>query len=164
MASDGDIALLPTNSHSRNDAIHIRVYRECTTNRTATLKVTVSASAIASQHVYLHAPHGSPVYYQICHPEILRVGLVPGAVVPLTGDRALPAADDLKRFNYVVLGDADTSEGLMAPYDEEDTQQLFLVERCEGESIFDFWKRNANTDLHDGRDLERMTFLAPGET
>lgn len=161
MASDGEIAFLPTNARSKNDAIRIKVYRESTTNRTATLRVAVSAGVIASQNVYRHAPHGNPVYYEICHPEILRVGLVPGAVLPLAGDRALPVAGDLKRFNYVVLGDADTAEGLTAPYDEENTRELFLVERCEGESIFDFWSRNANTDLHDGRDFERMTFQPP---
>ena len=161
MASDGEIAFLPTNSRSIDDAIRLKVYRESTTNRTATLKVTVSADAIASQHVYLHARYGCPVHYEICHPEILRVGLVPGAVLSLAGDFALPVANDLKRFNYVVLGDADTSDGLTAPYDEEDTQQLFLLERCDGETIFDFWKRNANSDLHDGRDVERMTFETP---
>ena len=161
MASDGEIALLPTNSHSQNDAIGIKVYRESTTNRTATLKTAVPASAIASQHVYRHAPHQNPVYYEICHPEILRVGLIPGALLPIAGDRALPVVGDLKAFRYVVLGDADTAEGLTAPYDEENTRELFLVERCEAESIFDFWRRNANTDLHDGRDFERMTFQTP---
>lgn len=158
MASEGEIAFLPTNASSMNDAVRIKVYRESSENRTATLKVVVPASAISSQHVYRHAPHGDPVYFEVCHPEILRVGLAPGAVLPLAGDRALPSAGNLKTFDYVVLGDADTSAGLEAPYDEEHTQELFLVERCEGESIFDFWKRNANSDQHVGRRLERMEF------
>lgn len=37
---------------------------------------------------------------------------------------------------------------------------LFLVERCEGESMFDFGKRNATSDQHVGRRLERMKFQA----
>lgn len=157
MASDGEIDLRPTNA-SVNDAVRIKVYRESTTNRTATLNIVVPASVIASQHVYRHAPHGDPVYFEVCHPEIFRVGLVPGAVLPIVGDSTLPAAGSLKSFDYVVLGDADTVEGLEAPYDEEHTQELFLVERCEGESIFDFWKRNANSDRRQGREFERMKF------
>ena len=161
MASDGEIAFLPTNASSAQHAVRINVYRESTTNRTSTLKVVVPASAIASQHVYRHAPHGDPVYFEICHPEIFRVGLVPQAVLPLAGDRALPPAESLKTFDYVVLGDADTAAGLEAPYDEEHTQDLFLVQRCEAESIFDFWERHANSDQYGGRGFERMKFQPP---
>lgn len=112
MASDGAIGFLPTNATSKKDVVRIKVYRESTTNRTATVKVAVPVAAIASQHVYRHAPHGNPVYYEICHSEILRVGLAQGAVLPIEGDRAMPIAGSLKRFDYVVLGDADTKEGL----------------------------------------------------
>lgn len=158
MASDGEIAFLPTNATSTRDLVRIKVYRESTANRTATVKAAVPVEAIASQHVYRHAPYGNAVYYEICHPEILRVGMVPGAVLPISDDRVIPGAGNLKRFDYVVLGDAGTAEGLTAPYDEENTGELFLVERCETETIFEFWERNSNAELHDGRAFERMTF------
>lgn len=160
MASDGQIALMPTNGISRADAVIIRVYRENTHNRTATLKVSVPISAIASQHIYRHSPQGNPVYYEICHPEIFRVGLIPGNVLQFQNGRTEPVSDHLKKFDYLVLGNADTPNGLKAPYDEENTQELFLVERCPDESVFDFWKRNANTDQMSGRSFERMTFEA----
>lgn len=163
MASDEQIVLMPTNARSWADAVSIRVYRENTWNRRATLKVSVPASAVASQHVYRHAPRGEVVYFELCHPEIFRVGLVPGAVLPFEGGRAQPVLNDLKRFDYVVLGDADTAIGLEAPYDEENTKALFIVERCPDESIFDFWRRNANTDQFNGREFERMLFEPPDD-
>ena len=161
MSSEAYIHFMPTNGTARSDAIALRVYRESTTNRRSTIKVSVPACAIASQHVYRHAPFGDPVYFEVCHPEIYRVGLVPGAVLPIDGGGVKPAPKTLKRFGYVVLGDADTHRGLLAPYDEEDTKEIFIVESCPQESIFDFWKRNANTDQMIGRSFERQVFQQP---
>lgn len=161
MASDEQISLMPTNGRSGADVVVIRVYRESTLNRQATLNVSVPASAVASQHVYRHAPRRDAVYFELCHPEIFRVGLVPGRTLQFRGGRLEPVVDDLKRFDYVVLGDADTADGLQAPYDEENTKALFVVERRIEESVFDYWKRNANTDQVSGRTFERMVFERP---
>lgn len=161
MASDAQIVLMPTNARSWADAVPIRVNRESTWNRRATLKVSVPASAIASQHLYRHTPRGEVVHFEICHPEIFRVGLTPGAILPFEGGRVQPVLKSLKRFDYVVLGDADSAIGLEAPYDEENTKALFIIERCPVESFFDFWKRNANTEQSNGREFERMAFESP---
>lgn len=161
MASDERIALMPTNGRSGKDVVVIRVYRESTLNRQATLNVSVPASVVASQNVYRHAPHGAAVYFELCHTEIFRVGLIPGRTLPFCGGRLEPVVNDLKTFDYVVLGDADTKDGLRAPYDEENTQALFVVERCLEESIFEYWKRHGNTDQVSGRTFERMAFERP---
>lgn len=116
------------------------------------------AEIIASQHIYRHAPKGQPVYFENCRPAIARVGLQPGRVIPFDGGRLCPVGDETKRFHYVVLGDADTSAGLTAPYDEENTQSTFLIERCENETFFDYWERNANSDQVTGRSVERIRF------
>lgn len=158
MSSDAFIYLMPTNGTALLDALQLRVYRESTTNRRSTIKVSVPAYAVASQHVYRHDPFRNPVYFEVCHPEIYRVGLVPGAVLPIECGRVKPESDTLKRFGYVVLGDADTHRGLEAPYDEEETKEIFIVQNCPDESIFDFWKRNANTDQMTGRSFERQVF------
>jgi len=34
----------------------------------------------------------------------------------------------LKLFDYVVIGDATSLEGLKAPYDEENTSQIFKID------------------------------------
>jgi hypothetical protein len=161
MSSQSYIYLMPTNGTARSDAVALRVYRESTTNRRSAIKVSVPANMLASQHVYRHAPFRNPVYFEVCHPEIYRVGLLPGAALPMEGGNVKPAPEALKRFGYVVLGDADTHQGLQAPYDEEDTKEIFIVQSCPDESIFDFWNRNANTDQVTGRSFERQVFQPP---
>lgn len=158
MASDGKIELCPTNAKSRQDLVVINVYRQSTLDRRATIKVSVPAEIVASQHIYRHAPQGQPVYFESCHPAIARVGLQPNRVITFDGSRLCPVGDELKRFDYVVLGDADNPEGLAAPYDEENTQSTFLIERCNDETFFDFWERSANSDHVTGRTVELMRF------
>lgn len=158
MASNGQLVLCPTNASSRQDLVVIDVYRQSTLDRTATIKVSVPAEMIATQHVYRHAPRGEPVYYEVCHPAIARVGLQPGGVIRFDGARLCSSGDELKQFDYVVLGDADTREGLIAPYDEENTASTFLIEHCPAETIFDFWQCHPNSDQVTGRFVERMVF------
>lgn len=146
MASSGRIGLLPTNATSGRQAIVIEVYRQSTLDRTETLPIAVPASLIASQHIYRHAPMNEAVYYEVCHPDIYRVGLQPGKVAPLSdGILAVPEAGR-KRFEYVVLGDADTAEGLVAPYDEEESRSLFHIEGCREQTFLEFWRSHANSN------------------
>lgn len=158
MASEGKIVLCPTNAKSRQDVVVIDVYRQSTLDRTETIKVSVPVDMVASQHVYRHEPEGEPVHYEFCHPAIARVGLQPGRVIPFDGARLHAVGDELKRFDYVILGDADTREGLIAPYDEENTDSTFLIQRCDEETFFEFWQRHANSDQVAGTFLERMFF------
>ncbi|WP_180901479.1 hypothetical protein [Martelella soudanensis] len=45
----------------------------------------------------------------------------------------------MKRFDYLVVGDASSIDGLAAPYDEEETDQVVHVERLDaGLDLFEF--------------------------
>ncbi|MBU0589179.1 MAG: hypothetical protein KJ852_16540 [Gammaproteobacteria bacterium] len=159
MASSGRIGLLRTNAESEREAIAIQVYRQSTLDRTATLPITVPSSLVASQHVYRHAPTGGAVYYEICNPDIYRVGLLPGKVAPFNdGTLDVPSADR-KRFEYVVLGDADTPDGLVAPFDEEETQSLFHIEACGQRAFLDVWQSQANSDQVSWRTPDLVQFM-----
>jgi len=158
MASNGKLVLRPTNASSRKDLVVIDVYRQSTLDRTATIIVSVPVEMIATQHVYRHAPRGEPVYYEACHPAIARVGLQPGRVIRFDGTRLFSSEGDLKLFNHVVLGDADTHEGLVSPYDEESTASTFIIEHCLEESFFDYWLSHQNSDQIDVGSIERMVF------
>lgn len=159
MASDGKIRLMPTNGLLPSDMVTIDVYRESTKNRCSTIEAMVPADAVASQHVWRHDALDQPVYYEASHPAIHRVGLEPGTVLPIGGDAVDIGAASLKRFDYVVLGYANTREGLVAPYDEEDTRELFKIERCEtAGDPFAFWALHPNSDHYTGRVAEQQTF------
>ena len=58
----------------------------------------------------------------------------------------------------MVLGDADTEAGLIAPFDEEETKSLLHVEACTKQSLFDFWRSHANSDQVAGRAPELLAF------
>jgi hypothetical protein len=58
---------------------------------------------------------------------------------------------DRKRIEYMVLGDADTEAGLIAPFDEQETKSLLHVEGCTQQTLFDFRLARANSDQVIGR-------------
>ena len=162
MASSGRIALLRTNATSEREAIAIQVYRQSTLDRTATLPVSVPSSLVATQHMYRHSPRHGAVHYEVCNPDIYRVGLQPGKVAPFYDGRVVVPEADKKSFQYVVLGDADTSEGLIAPFDEEETRSLLHVQALRTESLFDFWRGQENSDQVSWRSPELLTFKDSG--
>ena len=73
-------------------------------------------------------------------------------------DRLKPINEELKRFDYAVLGDADTPAGLVAPYDEERAKEIFKIERSDPKDIFDFWRQHINMDMFTGRPVEVQRF------
>lgn len=146
----------------KNDILCLKIYRESTLNRTAALSFHVDAEHLAPQHILKHAPEGQPVYYQVCCPFIYRVGLEPDRVLAFDSRsmRTTPDANHLKRFDYIIIGDATSVHGLIAPYDEEHTDQIFKIERtADSKSILAFWVDNANQDHFSGKvvDLQQFT-------
>lgn len=116
------------------------------------------ASLVASQHVYRHAPRNAAVYYEVCNPDIYRVGLRPGRIAPFDGGTLVVPEADRKRFEYMVPGDADTPKGLIAPFDEEETRSLFHVEGCGPQTFPDFWRSHANNEQASWRPPDLLQF------
>ena len=163
MASTGFIGLSRTNAASKREAISLKVYRQSTLDRTATVPISVPASLVASQHVYLHPVREQAVYFEICNPDIYRVGLRPGKVAPIVNGVLNVSEADRKRFEYVVLGNADTEAGLIAPFDEEETKSLLHIEACTQQTLFDFWCSHANSNQVAGRAPEMLLFKEGGQ-
>jgi len=68
----------------------------------------------------------------------------------------------LKRFDYVVLGDAGTLDGLAAPYNEEETKQVAHLEKLDSRTdFFKFWWDNQNTDQVTDRVFEERKLQEP---
>lgn len=134
----------------------MEVYRGDTTGRTKVIGVDVPVELLAPPHLYFHPPVGAtPAYYEVIGPEILRVAMAPGAILPFDGSSVAPVPADLKSFNYVVLGHAGTLPGLAAPYDEEATDEVMFIEGLPPDTdVFRFWKAHANSDLVTGRRKE----------
>ena len=150
MASNGIVRLVPTNARSERDVFSIPVYRENTLNRRATLNIWTPVEALAPQHIWFHRPAGESAHYEVGNADILRVGIDPGSVLPIVRDRVDIDRAALKRFEYVVVGDADTKAGLIAPYNEEDTESVLKIQSCGTKDPFDLWWEQANSDVFGG--------------
>lgn len=148
MASDGILKFQTTSNRPIEEILEIQVYRESTTGRTNSLEVAVPTRLLAPPHLYYHPFVSSePAYYEIVGPEIFRVGLLPGAKLPIQRGLAAPDEKTLKSFEYIVMGDTGNVTGLGSPYDEEDTVQVMHHEKLEqGIDMFDFWLKNANSN------------------
>lgn len=135
----------------------LRVYRENTSNRKHSIACWVRADALSSQHIYRHAPGHGAVYYEVVCPFIQRVGANVGSVIEIRKNTLFPASP--KQLDYVVVGDASSIEGLRAPYDEEDTIQIWKIDGVSGSrEIIRHWSTNPNSDLYSQIAVEMAAF------
>lgn len=147
----------------KQEILQLKVYKSDPAKRDACIELWIDATVLAPQHYYCH-DEGGRIYYELPHPFIQRVGTEPD--VPLTFDhnREIHQQKGLKRFEYVVVGDCTTLEGLAAPYDEEDTTHLLKIERIQpGTTMLDFWFSCGNTDLYSGKKFELQEFDSPSD-
>ena len=139
----------------------LSVYECSVAKREANLDVWIDASVLAPQHLYRHRGNGHD-YYEYPHLYIQRVGTLPDHLVHFDSNRRIHHQDGLKSFDYIVVGDCTTLEGLAAPYDEEDTTHTMKIERMPtGTNMLSFWFENANTDLFTGKNVEMQEFQPP---
>lgn len=153
MSSDG-VLHLQTTSNRPQELIHkICVYRDSTPNRSCSIPVKVPTDFIAPPHLLLHRPPDQ-AYYEIIGPEIYRVGVKPGELLSYCSGRVFVNSGNLKRFSYIVVGDAAEIDGLAAPFDEEETNDIVHIEKLDNSDVFKFWQMNANSDQMSGRSFE----------
>ena len=157
MASSGKIAFRVDQNFTQVPDEILTVYRESTCNRAHTISSWVDADRLSPQHVYRHTPRGGQVYYEVVNPFIYRVGVEVGTTVRSVRGKLEPQAPKL--FEYVIVGDCTERAGLRAPYDEEETEQIWKIARPKFEEDFiSYWRDNANTKLFDGILVENAVF------
>lgn len=135
------------------------VYRASTTDRTAALNFDLESTLLAPQHLLRHSPAGDAVWFEFATPFIQRVAIDPSTTLRFSTQNIDFTSVDTKRFEYVVIGDATSVDGLAAPYDEEDTTFTLKIERPEMSSdILKFWFDHSNRDLYSGKAIEMQLF------
>lgn len=161
MASDGEIKLLVDdgNPNIADDVLTLEVYRESTENRTHTIKHLINSTILAPQHLYLHVQRNRGEYYEIVNPFIHRVGINPGKFLGFSRFKKIDNQSAVKFFDYLIIGQATNYDGLKAPYDEENTESIFKIERTEQNSnMLEFWFENSNQDLFSKKPVELVEF------
>jgi hypothetical protein len=163
MSSGGVIAYQTTSGRPVEDVLDLPVYRSITADRTATLAFDIPCQIVAPAHLLFHPyVYPNPAYYEVVGSEIVRVAVNPGSKLAFVGKSVMVSTPDLKRFGYVVEGDASTRVGLEAPMREETTAQITHLEKLDqGLDIFEFWLKRRNTDQFTGRTFEARRLTRP---
>jgi hypothetical protein len=156
MSSSGLTGLIPTNApyHPRYATL-VQIPKQTAVQRSRTLTVWIDCEYLSPNHLWCHKPKDQADYYEVVLPKILRVGLCNGTDMRLEGNLIRVATEARRVFRYVIVGDADTHEGLAAPYQEEETKSIAAVENIGADDdVIAFWKRKANTNQFDGQEIE----------
>lgn len=142
----------------KDDILQLPVYACDPSKRQATLGLWIDSTVLAPQHIYRH-DDGGPVYFEIPHSFIQRIGTEPNNKIAFDNRNRVHRQDGLKSFEYVVVGDCKTLAGLEAPYDEEDTTNIMKIERVlNGQNLLDFWFDFRNQDLYSEKQVEVQEF------
>lgn len=160
MSSDGRLGFQTDFNTTGKPELVLTVYRESTTERTEVLTHWVDPTDLATQPAYRHRDPTGFGYHEVVCPFVHRIGVEPDATVGIYGN-ALQSHTP-KDLGYAVVGDATTVDGLAAPYDEEQTHDVFKIE-CLGadHDIISFWMSNPNSDQFSGKEIEGAELVEP---
>lgn len=155
------VCLLPTNAPMDIQfALHIEVYRQTKEDRNRPLGFWVDSETISPNHLWFHQPIDGPPYYEIVLPKVFRVGVESNGTLPFKGNVLKP--EDCKNFDYVIVGDAGTHEGLSAPFHEEEKRHLAKVGVIPaGNEIISHWHKNRNSLLYQNIRIELAKLQRP---
>jgi len=141
----------------------LKVYKENVGGRQHSIPFMVDTSIISTQHILKHSPLGQNPYYEISRPFISRIGVHPESNLKFKLGKKYNLfygyEDIVKKNEYVIVGDARYIEGLVAPFDEENTRHILKIERLNGEdNILDFWFNSSNMNHFENKTVELHKF------
>jgi len=146
------------NKSRKEDVLELNVYRESTKNRTESIGVFVDIDILSTPHIYKHYPNREAVYYEIVSPFIYRIAVLNNSRLHIKNNETVNNYE-IYHNNYVVVGDCRSKEGLLAPYDEENTKEILKVEQSqEVECILSTWFKFQNLDLYSDKVANKMKF------
>lgn len=152
MSTQGKLAFRCDQNKTRDADLILDVYRASTEERTAILSYWVNTTHLTSQPIYKHTDW--MVYYEIVSPFIYRIGSEPNKCISI-GDDAILSPNKPKSFDYIIVGDCQTTSGLEAPYDEENTKEILKIEKLDEETeIFRLWFKLSNSERFDSIDVD----------
>jgi len=157
MSHTGRIAFRLDRNLTDDPDLILQVYRDSTDNRTSTIAAWVNTAQLGTQPCYRHHPPDGFGYHEVVSPFIYRIGVDPQTLVQFGRNGLIP--DSPKALMHAVVGNADSLEGLAAPFDEEDTpEQLRIPTINAPDEILSYWMEHCNRNLYDELEVEQMTF------
>lgn len=158
MASVGKLPFQTTSARPIEEVMELTVYRENTTQRTARILFEVPWELISPSHLLVHRTQDG-TYYEIMCPQVFRVGVIPNAKLSIEEHTLNCSSKAIKSFDYIIVGEAETPEGLRAPYDEDSISMIMHCTKfLAGQTFHNFWQQNQNSDQITGRKFEEIKF------
>ena len=157
MSNSGLTAFLPTNKpYDMEHAILHKVPIQTSIERSKTLKFWIDVDLLSPNHLWFHPIENNVFYYELVLPKVFRVGIQPGDSDLLIIDQQITLdSKNRKIFKYVIVGNADTEEGLIAPFHERDLSSIGFLEQIESEDdIISVLYRLRNTNQYEDRIIE----------
>jgi len=156
MSSYATIGFQTTSDRHREAAVALPVYKGSVDTRGSAIRFVLPLGIIAPAHLLFHPlTRAEQAYYEVVGPEIVRVAVKTGVVGTITGEELGVPTSGLKRFSYIVEGDASGLDGLVEPMREASAYGAAHIEALDtGLDLFEFWQANKNRDLHAGRPFE----------
>lgn len=154
MGERGKIKLI---TDLKDDILILDVTKKDLSSLNAKIPFYINVSAIAPSHLFKHIDDYGLVWYEISWAFIYRVGVYPQEK-GIKFDNKIIENKDIKLFDYVIVGDCTTVEGLAAPYDEENTDYILKIEKTNDENILEFWFNNCNQDHFSNKIIEQQEF------
>jgi hypothetical protein len=142
------------------EIISIPVYRDSTSNRVSRIDCLVDSTILRGNYIWMHThDDNGTVYYEISGPFIFRVPLEPATVLPFH-NCIVDRVANVKSTDHLILGDAATKTGLVAPLDEEHTTHVFKIEPFYGlpTNVLKFWFDNGDQDLYSAKKISKEIF------
>lgn len=133
------------------------VYRESTLNRKDTISLSIDAGYLSPQHILRHVSDSGYVYYEIINAFIYRLGVNPKSLWKFNTESLKGDYSNIQNMNYIVLGTATSIEGLKAPFDEENTREIFKIQNT-STNILDYWFSESNYDHFSEIDVKLNEF------
>jgi len=158
MSSNGNIHLIVDGT---DEIIKLKVYRDSTENRTAIIEILIDSTIIENNHIWQHKLGTGQVYYEISNAFIYRVGNKVGESLTITY-HLIQRQKSLKSMNYIIIGDACSKEGIIVPFDEEETEQIFKIESFDSNTtnLLKFWFTHGNQDHYTRKDIDKLKIKA----
>lgn len=111
------------------ERIHVKIPRQSTSDRTATIKFLVDATLISNDHINeriydeadINNIQNSDYFYEMCFPYIYRVGIEKGSFIKINKEHIIKKSKNNISPNYLVLGKGYDKEGIKASFHEEET-------------------------------------------
>lgn len=154
MSSNGKVKLILDGT---DEIIEIEVYRESTGKRTGSIEMLIDSTIIENNHIWQHTSDIGIVHYEISNSFIYRIGMEIETNIQFSNNQIHRQAG-VKIMNYIILGDCNSKDGIIAPFDEEETESIFKIEKFENNNtnILQFWFAHGNQDLYTQKDIDKL--------